>query len=404
MSNQNMEIPSDQNASGRTLGEEEIKNLIEVIKSGTLTSTKGHFVKDLEKELAAMFGVPYAHACSSGSNAIHAAICAIDPEPGDEIITTSITDMGALAPIVYQSAIPVFVDVDPKTYNVTAKSIEDAISEKTKAIIVTHLFGNPCEMTEIMEVANRHNIPVIEDCAQSYGSTHHGKQLGTIGAIGCFSFQQGKHITTGEGGFCVTSDKALARRIFLFINKAWGYGDSNADHYFLALNSRMTELQGAVALAQLKKLSDVVSIRVSNAAKLNKQLEGLQGISTPTIYEGNVHTYWKYCIQVHSEALKGGITALSQALRDKGIAVAPHYIQKPAFQCAVFKDQRTFGNSRFPFTLARPEAVDYAPEKFPGTFEALAGILVIAWNEKYTDEHVQYIGDSISEAIKQLSV
>src|SRR5579883_3068915 len=151
-------LPSDQDASGRTLGDEELDLLGEAIRSGTLTSTKGAFVKTL--------GVKYVYACASGTAAVHTAIAAIDPEPGDEIVTSSITDMGALTPIIYQGAIPVFAEVDPKTWNVTARTIKRCLSERTRAIIVTHLFGNPCEMDEIIHLANSKNIPVIEDCAQ----------------------------------------------------------------------------------------------------------------------------------------------------------------------------------------------------------------------------------------------
>jgi len=209
-----VKLPSDQDFSGRTLGEEEIINLAEAVKSGTLTSTKGTFVKQFEEQFKKHLGVKHAHACSSGTAAIHCAVAAVNPEPGDEIITTSITDMGALTPIVYQGAIPVFADVDPRTCNVTAKTIEARISEKTKAICVTHLFGNPCDMHEIMALAKKHNLPVIEDCAQAFMSTSDGKPVGVIGDIGCFSLQQGKHITTGEGGIVVSNNDALARHMF----------------------------------------------------------------------------------------------------------------------------------------------------------------------------------------------
>src|SRR5262245_5246522 len=143
-------LPSDQEASGRTLGHEEISLLAEVISSGTLTSTKGKFVKTLEERFGQLLGVGHACACSSGTAAVHAAVAAINPNPGDEIITSPITDMGALTPILYQSAIPVFADVDPRTCNATASTIEACLSDRTKAIIVTHLFGNPCGLGEIM--------------------------------------------------------------------------------------------------------------------------------------------------------------------------------------------------------------------------------------------------------------
>jgi dTDP-4-amino-4,6-dideoxygalactose transaminase len=396
-------LPSDQDASGRRLGVEEIALLKQVIESGTLTSTKGNFVKTLEREFAQILGSRHAFACSSGSSAMHAAVVAIDPEPGDEIITTPITDMGALAPILYQSAIPVFADVEPLTCNVTASTIEKCLSDRTKAIVVTHLFGNPCEMPEILELANRRGIPVIEDCAQSFLATSDGRPVGTLGAIGCFSLQQGKHITTGEGGLVVTDNDAYARRMNLFINKGWPYGEPNPDHEFLALNSRMCELQGAVGVAQLEKLGDSVRNRAEAAEQLTAMIQDLPGITTPYVAPGCVHVFWKYCLRVDSRVILGGAPALASKLRECQIASAPRYIQKPAFMCKIFRDQRTFGDSRFPFNLARPEAVDYSPSRFPGAFEALEGILVLPWNERYTTAHVESLADSIRDAVSQLS-
>ena len=335
---------------------------------------------------------------TSGTAAIHCAVAAIDPEPGDEIVTTPITDMGALSPIVYQGAIPVFADVEPVSCNVTAASIEAVLSERTKAIVVTHLFGNPCDMDGIMALAASRGIPVIEDAAQAYGARWDGKRVGSIGDIGCFSLQQGKHITTGEGGMVATNNAAHARRMFLYINKAWGYGDQNADHYFLALNYRMSELQGAVALAQLDELEGSVAARVRNAKRLDDGLAGLAGITTPAALPKGAHSYWRYCLRVDPAVIPGGPGAMAAQLRDYDVASAPRYVQKPAFRCQVFRDQVTFGKSRWPFTLARPEAVDYSEDRYPGSFSGLEGILVFPYNEKYTDEHVDHLVSSIRAA------
>jgi dTDP-4-amino-4,6-dideoxygalactose transaminase len=396
-------LPSDQDATGRTLGDEEIALVTEAIRSGTLTSTKGKFVRTLEQRFAELLGIPYAYACASGTAAVHTAVAAIDPEPGDEIITSPITDMGAIAPIIYQGAVPVFADVDPRTYNVTAEAISACVSERTRAIIVTHLFGNPCEMTDIMALAQARGIPVIEDCAQAFHSRHDGKYVGTMGTIGCFSLQQGKHITVGEGGLVVASDPGLARRMYLFINKAWGYGDPKPDHYFLALNYRLSELQGAVAVAQLPKLAFSVGQRIAMAGLLTEKLRGVPGIQTPWVFPKNTHTYWKYCLRVDDQVVPGGAVALARSLKEAGIASAPRYIQKPAFMCEVFQQQRTFGKSRFPFTLARPEVLDYDRSRFPGTFTALEGVLVLPWNERYTEKHVDYLAASIQEALSRLA-
>jgi perosamine synthetase len=333
---------------------------------------------------------------------VHLAVAAIDPEPGDEIVTTAITDMGALTPILYQGAIPVFADVDPRTCNVTAEAIEARLSPRTKAIVVTHLFGNPCEMDSIQDLAKRKNIPVIEDCAQSFGATYGGKATGTFGAIGTFSLQQGKHITTGEGGLVATDDDALGRRMYLYINKAWGYGDPKPDHYFIALNYRLSELAGAVAVAQLPKLDGVVEKRIAMAERLTAKLQGIAGVQTPHAHPKAKHTYWKYCLMVDPEVIEGGPQGIAKVLKEGEIASAPRYIQKPAFKCEVIEKQRTFGNSCWPFTLARPDAVDYSPERFTGTYRALEHILVLPWNERYTEEHVDYIASAVRQAAEQL--
>ena len=397
-----IQLPSDQDSTGRDMGDDEIVKLAAVIESGTLTSTKGQCVKELETRFAEHLGVASAHACSSGTAALHTALAAINPEPGDEVVTTSITDIGALTPILYQAAIPVFADVDPETYNVTAEAIERVLSERTKAIIVTHLFGNPCNMEEIMALAVSRGIPVIEDCAQAYGTTYRGEKVGAIGDVGCFSLQQGKHITTGEGGLVATNNPELARRMFLYINKAWGYGDPQPDHYFLALNYRMNELSGAVAAVQLEKLEEFVARRRRIAARLDEGLADVPGISVPKVEPHGEHTYWKYCLRIDSEALEGGMDSLARRLRERNIFSAPRYIQKPAFECEIFREQRTFGKSRFPFTLARSEAVDYRRENFPGTYEALASVLVLPLNERYTTQHVDYVVDSLREAATEL--
>jgi dTDP-4-amino-4,6-dideoxygalactose transaminase len=397
-----IQLPSDQNASGRSFGPEELDALRAVLDSGTLTATKGDFTPRLESAISELLGVEHVVACASGTAAVHVAIAAYDLEPGDEVVTTSITDMGALAPILYQGAIPVFADVDPDTMNVTAATIEAAMSDRTRAIIATHLFGNPCQMDEILTLGAARGIPVIEDSAQAYLALSKGRPVGTLGEIGCFSTQQGKHITSGEGGFVVTDDAGLARRMRVFVNKAWPYGEPNPDHEFLALNYRITELQSAVLFASLEKLDANVKARISAADGLAEQLDGLVGVGAPVVAPDDVHSYWRFCLRIDPEVVPGGPGAVAQALKFYDIAAAPRYIQKPAFRCQVIAEQVTFGTSRWPWTLARPEAVDYSPERFPGTFAGLEQALVLPWNERLTDEHVDYLAASTIEAVRSL--
>jgi len=338
---------------------------------------------------------------------VHIAVAAIDPNPGDEIVTTSITDMGALTPILYQGAIPVFADVDRLTLNLTAATIEPCLSERTKAIIVTHLFGNACEMGEIMELAHARNIPVIEDCAQAFLARWRGQYVGTFGAVGCFSMQQGKHMTTGEGGMVTSNDEALARRMFLLINKAWGYGDPKPDHYFLALNYRMTDLQGAVARAQLAKLESVVARRRRTAEHMTELLVGTPGLTLPRALPAATHVYWKYPLIVDPAVIEGGSDVLGAALKANGVFCAPRYIQKPAFQCQVFTDRKTFGKSQFPYSHREREdgtKIVYDAAEYPGTMQGLERVVVLPWNERYTDEHVHFIARAVQAAVATLAV
>ena len=397
-----MRLPSDQDASGRSFGQDEIDALTEVLASGTLTATKGAFTKRLETAVGQMLGVEHVVACSSGSAAVHVAVAGIDPEPGDEVVTTSITDMGALTPILYQGAIPVFADVDPVSMNVTAESVAAVLSPRTKAIVVTHLFGNPCQMDEILALAAERGIAIIEDAAQSSLAQSRGRFVGTMGAVGCFSAQQGMHITAGEGGFVATDDAVLARRMRMYVNKAWPYGEANPDHEFIALNYRTTELQSAVLMAQLPKLASHVRTRIDNANRLSKQLLGIAGLGVPEHHPDDVHVFWRYALRVDPAVVPGGPVALANKLKFYDIAAAPRYVNKPAFRCKIFADQVTFGSSRWPFTLARPEAVDYDAARFAGTYTGLDHVLVFPWNEKMTSDHMDFLAASIIEAVGEL--
>jgi dTDP-4-amino-4,6-dideoxygalactose transaminase len=397
-------LPSDRDASGRHLGAEELTLLAEVIRSGTLNCTGGVQVNQFEQEFAARYGVPFARAVASGTAAVHTALAAIDLEPGDEVITTPITDMGAIAPILYQRAVPIFADVDPVSLNVTAGTVAARVSGRTRAIIATHLFGNPCDIGAIKAVADAHRVPVIEDCAQAYLATVGGKLVGTLGAIGAFSLQQGKHMTSGEGGVVITGDGGLARRMRLFSDKGWGYGDPDPDHYFLALNYRMSELHGAVARAQLKKLDWVVQRRQHTARRLTDLLAGVPGLALPQPLPGATHVYWKYPLSVDPRRIAGGADALGRQLKTLGIASLPRYIKKPAFECRVFVERRTFGSSACPFSCAARErrSIEYDIRDYPGAKQGLERVVVLPWNEFYTDEHVDRIAAAVRSAVESL--
>lgn len=396
-----VKLPSDADRSGRDFGNEELTLLREVLESGTLNCTRGTQVNAFEREFASTFGVPHARAVTSGTAAIHTAIAAIDPDPGDEIITSPVTDMGAIAPILYQQAIPIFADVDPVTLNITPAAVEERITTRTRAIIATHLFGNPCDVVAIEELAAERGIPVIEDCAQAFLARRAGRLVGTIGAIGAFSLQQGKHMTTGEGGVVIASDARDARRMRLFSDKAWGYGDPTPDHTFLALNYRMTELQGAVARAQLGKLASVVERRQRVAASLTERLQDVAGLILPAAEAGCTHAYWKYPIHVDPRVYPGGPDAFASELKAQGVPSAPRYVGKPAFACEMFRARRTYGKSQCPYSCREERGggvVRYDAAEYPGTMAGLARILVLPLNEFYTADHVELLADLVRKA------
>lgn len=394
-------LPTEANATGRTFDDAEIRFLQAAVRSGTLNSTRGTFVNRFEKEFADWLGCKHAIACANGSAAVHCAIAALGLQAGDEVITTPITDMGALTPIFYEGAVAVFADVDPETLNVTAETIEAQLTDRTRAIIVTHLFGRPCDMDKIVALGKQHDLPIVEDAAQAFGASYGDAAIGTIGKVAAFSLQQGKHITTGEGGIVCTDDDEIARRVFLFVNKAWGYGDKKPDHYFPALNYRMTELQGAVACAQLPKLDEVVAHRRMIAADLATKLSDLDGIACPTDPANGRHSYWKFAFRVDEKVLKGGAVALGARMREAGVACMPRYVQKPAFECQLFVEWRKSPVTSLPL-LQNPrgqqEGVLFERGNYPGSISGLEQVVVLPINERYRPDHVATVAQAVRNA------
>jgi len=396
-----MILPSDRDITGRSFGEEELALLREVIESGNLFTIGGTKAPQLEKELAELFGIAHARAVCSGSAAVHTALGALDIAPGDEVVSSPITDMGAISPILFQGAVPVFADVDPDTLNVTAETLSPCINDRTRAIVVTHLFGNPCDMDPIIALAKLHGIPVVEDAAQAYLATYKGKLIGTLTEIAAFSLQQTKQMTSGEGGFVITDDDELARRVRLWADKGWGYGDADPDHEYLGLNYRMTELQAAVALAQVRKVKDMVAQRVKMADMLRDLVAGLPGLRPLPITPGATMTYWKFVLLVDQDELGVGPDIIGKELKQLGVWNVPRYIRKPAFMCRQFQERNTFRDTRFPYS-SYPDAPDIERlDDYPGCRDGLAQVLVLPWTEKYEEEHIRYIADRVGEAIEQ---
>jgi dTDP-4-amino-4,6-dideoxygalactose transaminase len=395
-----LQLPSDGDASGRDLGDREIALVTEALRSGTLTATKGTFVRRLADAFAECMGAAHGVACASGTAAIHGALVAAELEAGDEVVTTAITDMGAIMPILYEGAVPVFCDVDPDTANVTAEAIAARVTDRTRAIIVTHLFGLPCDMAPILALARERGLFVIEDCAQAPLAEDTAGTVGTLGDVGCFSFQQGKHMTTGEGGAMITSRPDVARRLQKFVDKGWGYGEPQPDHDFPALNGRMTELQGAVGLAQLDKLPSVLARRRASAAWLRPRLASLPGLALPPIRPGVTPSWWRFGLLVDPGVVRGGASALAEELGRLGVTAMPHYIRKPAWRTAVLRAWQAHPVTRVPFERAG-RVPEPPPEAARGTERALERLLVLPWNEHYQPEHLAFLHEALQAALQK---
>ena len=271
------------------MGPEEKQAVLEVLDSGILA--QGPRVKAFEEAFARMCGTPHAIATSSGTTALHTALLAHGIGTGNEVITPSFTFIASANSILYTDARPVFVDIDPRTFNIDPAKIEPAITPKTKAIMPVHLFGLTCDMDPIIEIARKHDLIIIEDACQSHGATYHGRKAGSFGTA-TFSLYPTKNITCGEGGMIMTGDDSIADTCRIIRNHGMRV---RYYHEQLGFNSRMTDIHAAIGLAQLRKLDEFNHKRQENAAFFNSNLKG---VVTPLTPGGYTHVYHQYTIRV----------------------------------------------------------------------------------------------------------
>ncbi len=298
-----------------TIGVEEKDAVMKVLDTGNLSQFLGAWHKDFyggptvqlfEKAWANDFNAKHAISVNSNTSGLIAAIGACGISAGDEVIVSPYSmSASAIAPLVY-GAVPVFADVDYDNYGLDPASIEAKVTPLTKAILIVHIFGNPARMDEIMTIARKHNLLVIEDCAQAPLATYKGKQVGTIGDIGIFSLNYHKHIHTGEGGVIVTNNDDLAERLLLIRNHGENIvepkGITNTWNTF-GYNFRMTEIEAAIGIEQLKKLPLLIEQRIENANFFAKKLGEIDGIYAPVIEEGSKHVYYQQPFKFKEEII-----------------------------------------------------------------------------------------------------
>jgi len=260
-------------------------------------SSNGKYIALFEQKFAEYLGVKHALCCCNGTVALHLALLALGVEPGDEVIVPTLTYVATANAVAYTGATPVLADCEPDTWNIDPLILEALITPKTKAIIPVPLYGHPCDMDSILEIAHRHNLYVIEDAAEALGAKYKGRLCGSIADISTFSFYGNKTITTGEGGMVVTNDDDLAARVRLF--KGQGM-DPDRRYWFpqIGYNYRMTNIEAAIGLAQMENIDLFLSKRRDIAMWYTKQLSKLSGISVPEEKEYAEHSWWMYSILI----------------------------------------------------------------------------------------------------------
>lgn len=318
------------------IGEAEKAAVLEVLESGMLV--QGSRTAKLEEKFAAICGTHYAIATSSGTTALHVALLAHGIGADDEVITTPFTFMASVNAILYVGARPVFVDIEEDTFNINPQLIEEAITPKTKAILPVHLYGYPCNMDAILNIASKYGLQVIEDACQAVGSKYHGQAVGSFGT-GCFSLYATKNIMAGEGGMITTDDEALAQRCRMIRNHGM---QRRYCHEMLGYNFRISDLHSAIGLAQVERLSEFNEKRKANAEYLNAHI---RSVKTPNVKEGYDHVWHQYTIRV--DGSRNRDLAVKQ-LTDAGIGTGIFY-PYPAYRQAHLIEAG-YGNLSLPVT------------------------------------------------------
>ena len=393
--------------TGKRFGLEEARELLEALNQNTLFYMHGNKVKTFVRDFAALHGADYAVATSSGTAAIHVALGAAGVSVGDEVITSPITDMGTLIGILYQNAIPVFADLEPYSANMSPDAIARCVTDRTKAILVVHLAGNPADMDRIMEVARAHGLAVVEDCAQSVLARHKGRYVGTIGDFGAFSTNDYKHMSTGDGGVVlVNGDEATYRRTHMFADKNYNrFGETvRGTIPYLAPNYRMTELQGAVGIAQLKKLPGICARRAEIGSRITEGIRDLPGIHPHAVRPEDTCTYWFYMFRSDEERLGCSRQELVQALAAEGISAGAGYIPTTVCEYALLTERCAYQGSHFPFDYGRdPAELRYGKGTCPVAEEILATCVRLGVNEFWTDEDVEQTIAGIRKVARHFS-
>jgi perosamine synthetase len=360
----------------RTMGEAEKQAVIDVMDSDKLSSffgspgdqwLGGERVKEFERKWADKYGFKHAISVNSWTTGLMTAVGAVGIGPGDEVICSPYTMSASATAALFYGGIPVFADIDPDTFNITAETIEKVITPRTRAILVVHIFGQAADMDPIMALARKHGIKVIEDAAQAPGVFYKGRPIGAIGDIGGFSLNYHKHVHTGEGGMLVTNDDQVALRAQLIRNHAENLVEAQGVDdltNMIGSNYRLTELQAAIGSVQLDRLDGYLDHRNKMARHLSAQLAAIPGFTPPVLAEGAGHAY--YCYPVRYDAAVTGVkrelfvravnAELPPPVPGEVVPLAQAYV-RPLYLAPLYQKKIALGGKGFPWTM-QPD-VDY---------------------------------------------
>lgn len=297
-----------------SVGRDEQAAVAGVLKSGFFV--QGKQVAAFEKAVASYVGAKHAVAVNSGTSALHLALLALGIGPGDEVIVPDFTFPATANVVELTGATPVIADVQAATANVDAAHVERLISRKTKAIMPVHLFGQSADMRPLLKLARRHSLAIVEDAACVLGATFNGRSCGTWGEIGCYSFHPRKVITTGEGGILVTNRAAVAEKLRLLRNHGLLYNTKGADFLLAGYNYRMTEIEAAIGLVQMRKINRIIKGRRRVAREYDRQLAGLDWVTVPQTGALNTHVYQAYVVTLSPRIDRNRLIA---HLKEQGI-------------------------------------------------------------------------------------
>lgn len=330
----------------------------------------------------------YAQPCSSGTAALHIAVIAAGIGPGDEVITSPITDIGTVIGVLYQQAVPVFADLAPHTYNLDPADVARRITPRTKAIIAVHLCGNPCDLHALRALADKHNLVLIEDSCQAWGAKFRGQPIGTLGHLTCFSLQQSKHITCGDGGIVATNDARFGPLLQRAGDKGGDRVTPGGGFALLAPNYRISEPQAAVFAGQLERLEEVAATRTRLGDLLTRELRDLRGIRPHHVHAEDRCVYWFYFLRLDPAAFRCDRAEFVKALAAEGVSCSAGYIPVPLHREPVFQ-RHAFFAGRWPVRELGLTTMDYTKHQTPEAEAILRTGVRLVIDEAMTEDYIR---------------